>query len=171
MKTIEILFLTSTHFCPDEAEITLLKERYPQVSLTIAEGKDYTVEQLAKAEILVGTPRTRDLTEAKNLRWFQAQSSGVTPPFVDTSLYVHKDIILTNAKGTYGRQIADHVLGMIIAFNHNLLTYHEQMKQKNWESHWPTKDMWDSTCLSLGMEILGQIWHCGQKLMKCESLW
>lgn len=154
MRTIEILFLTSTHFCPNEAEITLLKERYPQVSLTVVEGKDYTIEQLAKAEILVGTPRTRDLKEAKNLRWFQAQSSGVTP-FVDTSLYVHEDIILTNAKGTYGRQIADHVLGMIIAFNHNLLTYHEQMKQKNWESHWPTKDLWDSTLLIVGYGDIG----------------
>ncbi|MBG0767937.1 MAG: D-2-hydroxyacid dehydrogenase [Spirochaetaceae bacterium] len=154
MRTIEILFLTSPQFCPDETEITLLKDRYPQVSLTVVEARSYTMEQLAKAEIVVGMPRRRDLKEAKNLRWFQTPSSGVTP-YVDTSLYVHKDIILTNAKGTYGRQIADHVLGMIIAFNHNLLTYYDQMKEKLWLSHWPTKDLWDSTLLIIGYGDIG----------------
>ncbi|MGE4453283.1 MAG: D-2-hydroxyacid dehydrogenase [Sphaerochaeta sp.] len=155
MRSIETLFLTSTHFCPDETEIELLKSRFPEISLTITDAKHYTLEQLSKAEIIVGTPRREDLLEAKNLRWLQTQSSGVTP-YVEKSLYTHEDIILTNAKGTYGRQIADHVLGMIIAFNHNLLTYHEQMKQKTWESHWPTKDLWDSTLLIIGYGDIGK---------------
>ncbi|MGH0053572.1 MAG: D-2-hydroxyacid dehydrogenase [Sphaerochaetaceae bacterium] len=155
MRTIETLFLTNTHFCPDEEELQRLKERYPQISLTISEARSYTLDQLAKAEIIVGTPRRGDLGVATNLRWMQAQSSGVTP-YVDKTLYHNQDIILTNAKGTYGRQIADHILGMIIAFNHNLLAYHDQMKERRWESYWPTKDLWDSTLLIIGYGDIGE---------------
>lgn len=155
MRTVETLFLTGTHFNPDEAELAKLKTAYPYLSLTVTGLKTYTLDQLAKAEIIVGTPDPKDLKVAKNLKWMQTQSSGVTQ-FMTPDVFTNGEIILTNAKGTYGRQIADHVIGSIIAFNHNLLTYHDQMKQNLWKAYFPKIDIWNSTILIIGFGDIGQ---------------
>ncbi|MDT4763045.1 D-2-hydroxyacid dehydrogenase [Sphaerochaeta sp. PS] len=155
MKKIETLFLHCSHFNPTEAEISFLKTTYPQLSITSTEETAYTAEQIEKAEIIVGFPRAEDLPKAKNLKWLQAASAGVLQ-YADKGLYVNKDCILTTASGTYGRQIGDHVLGMIIAFNHQFLTYHNQMKTKIWARYFPTNDIWESTILIIGFGDIGQ---------------
>ncbi len=155
MNKIETLFLRCSHFNPTDSDIALLQEAYPQISLTSTEEADYTAEQIAKAEIIVGFPRVEDLPKAKNLKWLQTPSAGVMQ-YVDKGLYVNKDILLTTASGTYGRQIGDHVIGMIIALNHKFLTYHDQMKTKTWERYFPASDIWESTILVIGFGDIGQ---------------
>ena len=61
--------------------------------------------------------------------------------------------LLTNARGTYGKQIADHIIGMIIAFNHNLLCYNDQMK----------------TSEPLFVQTLGE--HCHRRLGDIGTHW
>jgi len=155
MNKIETLFLRCSHFNPTDSEIARLKESYPQLSLTCVDEADYTISQMEKAEIIVGFPRVEDLPKAKNLKWLQAASAGVLQ-YVDTELYTNKDILVTTASGTYGRQIGDHVIGMIIAFNHQFLTYHNQMKTQTWKRYFPTSDIWDSTILIIGFGDIGQ---------------
>ncbi len=154
MGKVEALLLTSFHFDPNEEELQLLARRFPQVHATVVPERSYTIGQIGKAEIIVGSPRRRDLAGAKALRWLQTPSSGVAP-YLDRSLYGGPQILLTNAAGTYGRQIADHVMGMIIAFNHHFLEFHDQMKRGEWKWHIPPKDLWDCTILVIGLGDLG----------------
>ncbi|WP_332448330.1 D-2-hydroxyacid dehydrogenase [Sphaerochaeta sp.] len=154
MNQVNALLLTHSHFCPDQTELALLAKTYPQIQATIVEGAHYSARQLAQAQIIVGFPKPDDLPNAVNLRWLQTPSSGVAQ-YMDRSLFVRNDFVLTNARGTYGRQIADHVMGLVIAFNHNLLTYHDQMKQKLWKRYFPLKDIWESTLLVIGLGDLG----------------
>lgn len=155
MDPIRILFLTGTHFSPDEAEIAKLKTTYPQVQLSFAKLKNYTDSQLQEAQIIVGTPRPEDLKKATNLKWLQTQSSGVGP-YSNRNSYANSDILLTNAKGTYGRQIADHVMGAIIAHNHLFFTYYEQMKNQLWKGYFPATDLFSSTILIIGFGDIGE---------------
>ncbi|NLE16456.1 MAG: D-2-hydroxyacid dehydrogenase [Spirochaetales bacterium] len=154
MQTINTLFLTGSHFCPDQEEMESLEALYPQIRVTSTSMSNYSLEQLQQAHIIVGLPKPGDLKHAVNLHWLQTPSSGVSQ-YVDSSLYAGQPILLTNARGTYGRQIADHVIGEIIAFNHNLLRYHEQMKIKLWKRYFPTKDLWESTLLIIGLGDIG----------------
>ena len=155
MKKIETLFLRCSHFNPTDAEVANLLKTYPQLSVTTTDEGTYSFEQLEKAEIIVGFPKVADLPKAKNLRWLQTPSAGVMQ-YVDTGLYANKDCILTTASGTYGRQIGDHVMAMILGFNHMFLTYHDQMKEKKWQRYFPTSDIWDSTILVIGFGDIGQ---------------
>lgn len=155
MKQIETLFLTCSHFNPDASELARVRATYPQLQVTIVDEHSYTPEQIEKAQIIVGFPKAKDLPTAKNLKWLQTPSAGVGQ-YIDKSLYVQQDILLTNAVGTYGRQIADHVIGMIIGFNHYLYTYHDQMKTQTWERYFPTSDIWESTLLTIGFGDIGK---------------
>jgi phosphoglycerate dehydrogenase-like enzyme len=160
MKMINTLFLTCSHFNPTKDELDLLGKTYPQLRVVTESQEKYTQEQISAAEILVGFPKPGDLQYAKNLKWLQTPSSGVQQ-YANRSLYCNPEILLTNASGTYGRQISDHVIGMIIALNHGFLTYHDQMKTSKWERHYPLKDLWDSTILILGFGDIGQ--HVAKK--------
>lgn len=149
-----ILFLTHTHFHPDQEEMQQLLASYPQIKVTTLRGATYTKEQLEQAHIIVGFPKPEDLIHATSLRWLHTPSAGVTQ-YADKALYAREDVLLTNSVGTYGKQIADHVIGMIIAFNHNFLTYHKQMEQKLWKNYFPTHDIWESTLLIVGLGDIG----------------
>lgn len=156
MKNIKTLFLTCSHFNPDESELHRLSDTYQQVQITVTDEKAYTEEQIAEAEIIVGFPKPEDLCKATRLRWLQTPSAGVEP-YIDRSLYHAPDnVVLTNAVGTYGRQIADHVMGMIIGENHYLFTYHDQMKRGEWNRFFPDHDLWESTILIIGFGDIGR---------------
>lgn len=66
---------------------------------------------LGRAEIICGWPGVESLDRATNLKWLQLASAGA-------DRYVDKlapDVLLTNASGTYGICIAEHVLAMMLA--------------------------------------------------------
>lgn len=155
MKQIETLFLRCSHFSADDAELQRLQKFYPQVHVTVTGEKEYTIEQLAKAEILVGFPKESDLPKAVNLKWLQTPSSGIES-YAKRELYHQQDILLTRATGTFGRQIADHIMGMIVGFNHNLFTYRDQMRHQLWDRYFPSVDLWESTILIIGLGDIGR---------------
>ncbi|HSC81839.1 MAG TPA: D-2-hydroxyacid dehydrogenase [Chitinolyticbacter sp.] len=85
-------------------------------------GNDISV--LADADAVwpgIDTPGGDALLQlAPRLRWVQAFGAGVdrwlTPAFVDS------DIVLTNASGIHGTQIAEHTLSLLLAFARGLPT-------------------------------------------------
>ena len=88
MHVIPTLFLTSTHFCPNQAELTKLKTEFPQLQLNIVQGSNYTREQLQEAQIIVGNPKAEDLKYATNLRWLPSTMAepGIRPVVSPTSV-------------------------------------------------------------------------------------
>lgn len=154
MDSREILLLTCSHFNPDETELSRLAKAYPGQHLTIVDELEYTDNQLASAEIIVGFPKPSDLRKASNLKWLQTPSAGIAQ-YVDSSLYAHQNVLLSNASGTYGRQMADHVIGMIIGFNHNFFRYSAQMETQDWQRYFPSSDIWENTVVIIGFGDVG----------------
>lgn len=155
MGNTTALLLTSPFLNLSERELAELRTSFPQVNFKIAPREDYTESDLLEAEIIVGNLKPTDLAKAPSLRWLQTQSSGVNA-YLNKALYCNDEIILTNAAGTYGKQIADHIIGLIVAFNHSFFTYHEQMHSRLWRRYYPTVDIYRSTLLILGLGDLGK---------------
>ena len=82
---------------------------------------DITIERdipLTDADALFGNISEHELSTAKNLRWVQCQSAGVEHYPLDAM--ADRDIILTNAQGCYGPQIAEHVFGLLFAMTRGI---------------------------------------------------
>lgn len=152
---MEALLLTGTHFNPTQEELERLYKNFPDIKVQIKGQKEYTEEDIQRAHIIVGFPNPHLLKEAHNLKWLQTPSAGIQR-YSDKTLFASPDIILTNASGTYGKQISDHVIGSIIAHNHNFFTYKEQMKEKLWKEYIPTSNIWESTILIFGYGDIGK---------------
>jgi len=155
METQTILFLTSAYLNPTKEDLRRLKEAYPEIEILIRENANYNIEDIKKAEIIVGSPKVKDLKQAKNLKWLQTPSAGCLP-YTYPEIYANKDVLLSNASGTYGNQISDHVLGMIIGFNHNFPLYNKQKREHIWEGFFPKKDLSESTILIVGFGDIGR---------------
>jgi len=151
---MKILFLTNSFFNPSSDERAALIAEFGDIELTTAPASSYPIELLHDAEVIVGFPKPEELIHAVRLQWLQTPSSGVGQ-YLDRRLFAGRDVIITNAKGTYGPAIADHVMAMIIGFNHHLFRYHDQMKDQIWERYVPARDLTESTILIIGFGDIG----------------
>ncbi|MFA7108832.1 MAG: D-2-hydroxyacid dehydrogenase [Sphaerochaetaceae bacterium] len=150
-----ILLLTSEYLNPSKEEIDQLQDVYPEVEIIIRENSKYSIEDIKKAEIIVGRPKIEDLKHAKNLKWLQTPSAGCLP-YTYPEIYANEEVLLSNASGTYGKQISDHVLGLIISFNHNFPLYNKQKQEHLWKGIFPEKDIFESTILIVGFGDIGR---------------
>ena len=160
MKDIELLLLTGSHFNPTENELERLHRTFPTIHTNLKGQTEYSICDVQKAHIIVGFPKPSFLKEARHLKWLQTPSAGIQQ-YSDKKIFSSPDIILTNASGTYGKQISDHVIGSIIAHNHNFFTYKEQMNHSIWQDYIPIMNIYESTILIFGYGDIGK--HIAKK--------
>jgi len=129
------------------------KKISPGIKFICGENKNFTEDDYRKADVIWGWPDSEKLKIAANLKWLQLGSAGVDR-HVDSDLYQNK-VILTNASGVYGPPIAEHILGMILAFNRNIHIYIQQQINKKWQSKKNNKDFFDSTLAIIGLGDIG----------------
>ena len=88
-------------------------------------------EHIADVEILFGHIGEDAMPQATALRWVHQPHAGVEgfmyPAFKDS------DVMLTNCRGLYGRQIAEHAFALLLSLTRQIPTQLEFMKTKHWE--------------------------------------
>jgi phosphoglycerate dehydrogenase-like enzyme len=151
---MHILLLKCSHLLVEDKELKKLKSLFPEIDYSVSDENSYTLDQLSNANIIVGFPKVDDLKKAKNLIWLHTPSSGIED-YAKSDIYFNKDIIVTRSTGVYGRQIANHAMGMIYGLVHSLFIYRDQMKSKKWLPIFPVKDLWESTILIVGFGDIG----------------
>lgn len=82
---------------------------------------------LAEAHVVFGGINASQLADAKNLRWVQCPSAGVEHYPLDAM--TERNIILTNAQGCYGPEIAEHTFGLLFALTRGIAA---QARQNAW---------------------------------------
>lgn len=100
----------------------------PDVKLLFTSNNDQTLQEIADADGFVGGPHRTFIQAGRKLRWVQVTSAGVEPYIgIDQpatpgipELVNNPDIVLCNARRTYGPQIADHVMGFLLNFTKQL---------------------------------------------------
>jgi len=125
----------------------------PHIRVQEIRQEEMESEDVLKAEVIFGHPRVEMLKDALNLKWLHLPSAGANR-YADKNLYAG-EVILTNSSGTYGKPIAEHIIGMILAFNHNLHIYARKQPEKSWEKLRQVRDFFDSTICIIGMGDIG----------------
>lgn len=115
-----------------EAELARLRAAAPGAALLPARSGEEALALARDAEGAYGFLSPELLRAAPRLRWVQVGSAGV-----ETVLFaelVESPVVLTNAKGIYGTQLAEHHLAFIFAFARNFHILAHRQRKEVWES-------------------------------------
>src|SRR4051812_44921560 len=87
-------------------------------------------DALADADVIFGGIGADELSSAKKLRWVQCPSAGVE--HYPLEAMTQRDIILTNAQGSYAPEIAEHAFGLLFALTRGI-AFHARAKTWGYE--------------------------------------
>lgn len=102
-------------------------DRLRAVSPEITVSREF---DLAGADVVLGNVARDELPGAAKLRWVQCPSAGVEHCPLEE--YAARDIVLTNAQGCYGPEIAEHAFGLLFALTRGIGAAAQQMRDRKW---------------------------------------
>ena len=88
-------------------------------------------EHIADVDILFGHLGEDAIPEANALRWVHQPHAGVEGFMYPA--FKASDVILTNCRGLYGTQIAEHAFALLLSITRRIPDQLEFMKTKHWE--------------------------------------
>ncbi len=154
MKSLNILFLTSFDFDVNGEKLERIREIAPDASVTAVPREEATPAMVKDAEIIIGRPKREYIRESDSLKWMQLPSAGADG-YTDKSLFRNENFILTNCSGVYGMPIAEHVFGMIFAFNKNFYYHFKNRAEKKWDRKLNRADFCGSAIGIIGLGDIG----------------
>ncbi|MGI6199492.1 MAG: D-2-hydroxyacid dehydrogenase [Christensenellales bacterium] len=124
----------------------------PQAEVLLFE--DASDPRLAGADAVFGGVRPHDLPGLARLRWLQLGSAGADG-YTDRSLYCRPDAVLTNASGTYGAPIAEHLLAMMLSLLRQLPLLRDRQRAHRWDRQVSMAEFGGKTVGILGLGDIG----------------
>ena len=118
-----------------------------------ADRYDILPENVRDKNIILGDIPRSVVRCAEKLEWLQLNSAG-TDGFCDGALPA--GCILTNASGTYGLAISEHIIGMLLAIYKHLYIYYDHQKDGKWQKEGDVLSINGSNVLILGFGDIGQ---------------
>ena len=112
-----------------------------------------TPEQLARATVIFGWPRPRDMKQAVSLKWFQTMWAG-TDEYEEPGI-LPPGIRFTSSSGFNSISVAEHMLASLLALCRRLPTYRDSQRAHRWEDEGPMKTIRGSTVLVVGAGHIG----------------
>jgi len=105
----------------------------PKVKLIQCGSAQELLEKVADADAIYGQFSREAIAAGKKLKWIQYTSAGVEG--VLHPELVNSEIVLTNMKGIFAKQIAEHVFAMLLGLTRKIPTYLQQQRQQIWKRH------------------------------------
>ncbi|GAB2026128.1 D-2-hydroxyacid dehydrogenase [Lactovum odontotermitis] len=152
--SIKTLILANSLLTPAFKQvIEAIFPQNPAYSFQLKAEAELTAADFAETEVLVGNPSTADLMKFKNLKWLQLFSAGTNgytegKPFPEHAM-------LTNATGTYGVSISEHMLTMSLVLMRRFNIYAAQQEQEIWKNAGEIQSIYGSTVLVHGLGDIG----------------
>ena len=109
----------------------LLADAPEALEIRCLESGDKLADHIGEAEVLYGSVGEADLPQAIALRWVQLPHAGVEHLMYPA--FKASDIILTNCRGLFGPQLAEHAFALLLALTRRIPTQLEFMRRKHWE--------------------------------------
>jgi phosphoglycerate dehydrogenase-like enzyme len=154
MKT-NVLMVFAPGFKFTDGQLAALRKDFPCCEFTVSDNDTLTDRQLERAEVMVGFPKPEVLKKATNLKWLHLSSIGVDK-HADPAIYANSAVMLSNSSGTYGRPIAEHIVGLMIALSRNFTFFFRNQERNHWEKKDANKDLYGSTVLIVGLGDVGR---------------
>lgn len=117
-------------------------------------GKSVSADRAGDYEVVYGLPKPRDLKVFTNLKWFCTSSAGVDVYTAD-ELYARQDFILTNASGSYGVTIAEHILMVTLMLLRQMPAFERIIAARGWQQSLPMRSIYGSAITVLGTGDIG----------------
>jgi D-2-hydroxyacid dehydrogenase (NADP+) len=137
-----------------------LQSRWPEMRVVHLESYDALPAELPDTDIFIGFTLTpSQLAAAKKLKWIHVTAAGVAQlmrPDVRAS-----GVIVTNARGIHAIPIAEHTMGMMIAFarkfpaSMRFQTASHWGQQEIWDMQPPPSELFGATLLIVGLGAIG----------------
>lgn len=136
-----------------------IRNAAPDAELVAIEDRSNIDREIVDAQVLIGDGINEEqLRLAKELVWHHRPWVGVEG--LVNPAYFEKDIVVTNGKGTNSPNIAEHVIGMMLAFARDFPKFFRDQQNREWR-HWDdgTKAIFElggQRVLCLGTGNIGQ---------------
>lgn len=145
----------------DPGVLAALRARFPALTFTPADDAATLAREMADADVFFGFHLADALVErASRLRWIQSASAGIEQSL--TPAVRARDIRLTNGAGIAAAGIAEHVLGVMLAFTRHLHVAVRLQAARRWDRRsvmlgtgTPLRDFAGSRVVVLGLGPIG----------------
>jgi phosphoglycerate dehydrogenase-like enzyme len=132
-------------------------EQVPDLEVAVVEPGADPARELADADAVFGILTPELLGHAKHIRWLQGPAASPLVGFYFPELIAHP-LTVTNVKGTYRNNLANHVMALILAFARRLPWFLDQQDQGTWSKPPPDMQIMDlasTTALIVGAGNVG----------------
>jgi phosphoglycerate dehydrogenase-like enzyme len=108
----------------------------PDLTLAATDDPAVARDQAASYDVAFGEPSLlrQVILEMTSLRWAQSTWAGVEP-LLDPAL--RRDYVLTNARGVFGRLMAEYVFTYLLAHERRILEKYASQQQRRWDTTRP----------------------------------
>lgn len=152
--------------------LTELRSEFPEIAFVVpgedeAESevakysgmrREPTPEEFANADGIIGWRVTKDvLDQSPQLRWIHAGGAGVNS--YDLGAIAARGIVLTNSSGVAAPNIAEHIMGMMLALARRIPALVRSQDAREWRDHVTHREVSEllgSTLLIVGVGDIGQ---------------
>ena len=129
-QTVEVLITLPL----TEEQLQEIREVSEFLHVTVQPARDAAEvldEVWEKVEVLYTMHVLPEMEQAPNLRWVQSYLAGVDK-ILDDTLFTEGEVTLTSMSGASAAQVAEHVLGMMLALGHNLPGFFNLQRDAVW---------------------------------------
>ncbi|OFX36930.1 MAG: hypothetical protein A2X05_10105 [Bacteroidetes bacterium GWE2_41_25] len=116
---------------PSSGVKKILAELEPFADIRFLDADETLNEYIDDIEVLYGNIDKENLSQAKNLKWVQTNSTGVEQVMYPE--FRNSDIILTNTGRSITSVVASHAVTMFLALARNIHHQRDLMKEHRWE--------------------------------------
>jgi len=155
----KVIVLTNLLDLPMDTRIAL--DQNPELEMVWKHSRTLTEEDYQETVAVIGNTKVEILKKFPKLEWVQLYSAG-TNGYTDADF--PKGVHLTNATGSYGLAISEHMLAQTLLLQKRFHVYMDKQRQQDW-SHEKglIKSVYGSTFIIVG---LGDIGTAFAKLVK-----
>lgn len=133
---------------------TAIRNRLPDATVILAKTPGEEREALREADIATGARLTEaDLEVAEHLDLFACVFAGTS--HLDMDAFTERDVAVTSASGVHGPNMAEHVVGGMIAHAHDFRKADRQQRRHEWRSY-QTKELTGLTATIVGLGPIGE---------------
>jgi phosphoglycerate dehydrogenase-like enzyme len=108
-----------------------IAEKVPGIDIAVVDPADDLPAALGDADAAFGRLTPELLGAAPNLRWLQAPAAAPPPGYFFPELAAHP-VIVTNLRGIYRANVADHAMAYVLAFARRLPTFLASQARREW---------------------------------------
>ena len=119
------------NYAPSDAHLDALRSAAPAATFSIASGEETARELIADADAVLGNRYfLQSIDRARRLRWFQSSSVGMD--LVLQARPVLRNITVTNARGVYSAEMAEHAVALVFALFRRLHELRDAQVRREW---------------------------------------